>query len=152
MRVWASVEPFRSFDTAFQRSLGFGLTLRAKIDQKQCPAISFLSQLRREGARAPHLDIDRETLRNGDVLSGMVDHYGDRQVALILVSDSGTVQNVSNLLKPGTDAKTFNTELKAEGARRAPAATVDRGGKPVRPSALFRRVSPARRISSSSGF
>ena len=42
----------------------------------------------------------------------MVDHYGTRQVALILVSDAGIVQNVSNLLKPGTDAKTFNIGMK----------------------------------------
>lgn len=68
-------------------------------------------------ARAPHLDIDRETLRDGEVLTGMVDHYGTRQVALLLVSNSGNVQNVSKLLKPGTDAKTFNIGIgRADGA------------------------------------
>ena len=87
-----------------------------QVTEQQCPAITFLARLRGENARALHLDIDRENLRNGDVLNGMVDRYGTRNVELILVSDSGTVQNVSNLLKPGTDAKTFNIGIKrAEG-------------------------------------
>ena len=41
----------------------------------------------------------------------MVDRYGTRNVELILVSDAGVVQNISNLLKSGTDAKTFNIGL-----------------------------------------
>ena len=109
----SSTEPFRSFDTAFQRSIGFEADIGVReITEQQCPAVSFLARLRAENARAPHLDIDREALRNGDVLNGMVDHYGTRQVALILVSDTGTVQNLSNLLKSGTDAKTFNIGMK----------------------------------------
>ena len=89
-----------------------------EVTKQQCPAVSFLSQLRSvQKARFPHLDIDREALNDGEVLNGMVDHYGSRQVALLLVSDTGNVQNVSNLLKPGTDAKTFNIGIKRpEGA------------------------------------
>jgi class 3 adenylate cyclase/serine/threonine protein kinase len=114
----ASLEPFRAFDTAFQRSLGFEADIGVReVTEQQCPALTFLYQLRGAKARPPHLDIDRDALRDGDVLNGMVDHYGSRQVALLLVSDSGTVQNVSSLLKPGTDAKTFNIGMKrADGA------------------------------------
>ncbi len=109
----SSVEPFRSFDTAFQRSIGFEADIGVReVTEQQCPAISFLARLRGENARAPHLDIDREALHNGEVLNGIVDHYGTRQVALFLVSDAGTVQNLSNLLKPGTDAKIFNIGIK----------------------------------------
>ena len=109
----SSIEPFRSLDTAFQRSIGFEADIGVReVTEQQCPAISFLAQLRGENARAPHLDIDREALHNGEVLNGMVDHYGTRQVALFLVSDAGTVQNLSSLLKPGTDAKTFNIGMK----------------------------------------
>ena len=89
-----------------------------QVTEQQCPAITFLARLRGENARALHLDIDRENLRNGDMLNGMVDRYGTRNVELILVSDSGTVQNVSNLLKPGTDAKTFNIGTNAPKAPR----------------------------------
>jgi len=109
----SSIEPFRSLDTAFQRSIGFEADIGVReVTEQQCPAISFLARLRGENARAPHLDIDREALHNGEVLNGMVDHYGTRQVALFLVSDDGTVQNLSSLLKPGTDAKTFNIGMK----------------------------------------
>ncbi len=109
----SSTEPFRSFDAAFQRSIGFEADIGVReVTEQQCPAITFLARLRGENARAPHLDIDREALHNGDVLNGMVDHYGTRQVALFLVSDAGTVQNLSNLLKPGTDAKIFNIGIK----------------------------------------
>jgi hypothetical protein len=34
----------------------------------------------------------------------------------LLVSDGGTVQNVTNLLKPGTDAKTFSIGMQRAGA------------------------------------
>jgi len=109
----SSMEPFRSFDAAFQRSIGFEADIGVReITEKQCPAVSFLARLRRDTARAPHLDVDREALRDGDVLNGMIDHYGAHQVALILVSDTGAVQNLSNLLKQGTDAKTFNIGMK----------------------------------------
>jgi serine/threonine-protein kinase len=72
--------------------------------------------LRGSNARAPRLDIDQENMRGGQVLNGMVDRYGPRGVDLIIVSDTGAVRNVSNQLKPGTDAKTFNIGMpRAEG-------------------------------------
>jgi len=45
----------------------------------------------------------------------MVDHYSGQQIALILVSGSGTVQNVTSLLNPGTDAKTFKIGMRRSG-------------------------------------
>ena len=115
----SSMEPFRSFDIAFQRVIGFEADIGLRqVTEQQCPAITFLARLRGENARALHLDIDREDLRSGDVLKGMVDRYGTRNVELILVSDSGAVQNVSNLLKQGTDAKTFSIGIqRTEGPR-----------------------------------
>ena len=109
----SSIDPFRSFDKAFSHAFGFEADIGVhEITQQQCPAISFLARLRGKNTRAPHLDIEQEDLHNGDVLKGMVDRYGSGQVALILVSDSGTVQNVSNLLRPGTDAKNFNIGMR----------------------------------------
>jgi serine/threonine-protein kinase len=107
----SSEEPFMTFDKEFQRAIGFDPDIRVlQITQKQCPAIGFLARLRGGDARAPRLDIDQENLRNGDVLNGMVDRYGARNVDLIMVSDTGTVQNVA--LKSGTDAKTFNVSMR----------------------------------------
>jgi serine/threonine-protein kinase len=109
----ASAEPFRAFDAAFRRNIGFEADIGVhEITQQQCPAAAFLAGLRGKNARAPRLDIDREDVHNGEVLSGLVDRYGGNQVALFLVSDSGTVQNVSSLLKSGTDAKMFNIGMK----------------------------------------
>jgi serine/threonine-protein kinase len=45
----------------------------------------------------------------------MVDRYGNRNVELLLVSDAGTVQNISGLLKQGIDAKTFSIGLQPRG-------------------------------------
>jgi serine/threonine protein kinase len=114
----SSDRPFMAFDAAFQRAIGFDPDIRVlQVTEQQCPAIAFLSQLRGGSARPPRLDIDQETLRNGEVLKGMVDRFGTRDVDLILVSDAGNVQNVSSLLKPGTDAKTFNVGMRrTEGA------------------------------------
>jgi hypothetical protein len=104
----ASTEPFRVFDSAFKAANGFEADIGVRqVTEQQCPAIAFLAKLRTKDARALHLDIDREDLRSGDVLSGIVDNYGSQNVELLLVSDLGIVQNVSNLLKPGTGAKTF---------------------------------------------
>jgi serine/threonine protein kinase len=113
----SSVEPFKAFDAAFKRQIGFEANIGVRqVTEQQCPAISFLSQLRGNNARIPHLDIEQEDLKSGSVLNGIVDSYGERQIALLLVSDSGTVQNVSNLLKPGMDSKNFALGLKrAEG-------------------------------------
>jgi hypothetical protein len=101
--------PFMAFDKEFQRAMGFDPDIRVlQVAGKQCPAIAFLARLRGGTARAPRLDINQESLHSGQALNGMVDRYGSRIVDLILVSDTGTVKNVSNQLKSGTDAKTFN--------------------------------------------
>jgi serine/threonine-protein kinase len=109
----ASDEPFRKFDSEFKAANGFEADIGVRqVTEQQCPAIAFLAKLHSKDARALHLDIDREYLRSGDVLSGIVDHYGVQNVDLVLVSDAGIVQNVSNLLKPGTDAKTFKIGIR----------------------------------------
>jgi serine/threonine protein kinase len=112
----ASVEPFSTLDTAFKRDNGFeaDITLR-QVTQPQCPAITFLGRLRAERARAPRLDIDKVSLRNGETLTGLVDRFGSRNIELLLVSDGGTVQNVSQQLKQGTDAKTFGIAMQGDG-------------------------------------
>jgi serine/threonine protein kinase len=104
----ASTKPFNKLDADFRRALGFDADIGIRqITEPQCPAITFLDQIRNEQAQAPHLDIDKDNLHNGEVLSGMIDRFGDRNINLILISDGGTVQSLSNLLKTGTDAKTF---------------------------------------------
>jgi len=104
----AATKPFDKLNSDFQRAIGFEADIGLRqVTQAQCPAVTFLNRLRDARNRAPRLDIDKEALRDREVLSGMVDRYGDRAIDLVLVSDGGIVQSVSHLLKPGTDAKTF---------------------------------------------
>jgi serine/threonine-protein kinase len=104
-----SAGPFEVLDRAFKRDNGFEASIGVRqVTQAQCPAVTFLGKLRAERARAPRLQISSTAIRSGEVLTGTVDNYGLRQIELLLISDSGQVQNVTGLLKDGTDAKTFS--------------------------------------------
>ena len=112
----ASLQPFNKFDDAFKRDIGFSPDIGLRqVTQQQCPAVTFLGRLKQDRTRAPRLGIDKVRIKGGDVISGTIDRFGSRNVELLLVADNGTVQNVSNLLKPGIDAKTFNIGLQASG-------------------------------------
>lgn len=113
-----STRPFEVLDRAFQRENGFEASIGVRqVTQAQCPAITFLGKLRAERARAPRLQIAGTSVRSGEVLNGTVENFGIRHVELLLVTDAGMVQNVSYVLKDGTDAKTFSLGLqKTEGA------------------------------------
>jgi serine/threonine protein kinase len=105
-------KPFVDFDKDFQRVMHFAATIDVRlVTEKQCPAIAFLAALRGERAHAPHLDIDQDSLRSSELLTGAVDHYGRSNVDLILVTDTGKAWNVSNMLRLGTDAKTFSIPM-----------------------------------------
>jgi serine/threonine-protein kinase len=105
----ASLQPFYGLDEAFKRDNGFAADIGVRqVTAPQCPAVTFLGRLREDRARAPRLDLEKLSLRSGETLSGTVDRVGSRNVELLLVSDGGMVQNLSSLLKPGTDAKSFS--------------------------------------------
>jgi len=113
----SSVVPFRAFDTAFHQAIGFEADIGVhEITEQQCPTLGFLAGLRDEDVPPPHLDIDRDELHNGEILSGLIDHYGNNNLALVLVSDGGVVQNLSSFLKAGTDAKTFQVGMERRAA------------------------------------
>jgi hypothetical protein len=104
----ASPRPFEGLNSAFQHENGFEATIDVRlVAPPQCPAVTFLGRLR--GVSAPHLRIDGVSLSRsaGDSLVGAVDGFGGWNIVLLLATDSGAVQNVSHLLKPGTDARTF---------------------------------------------
>ncbi len=115
-----SRDPFDKFDKDFGRTIGFDPDINVGlVTDQQCPAVTFLAQLRGQNARAPHLDIDQDKLRYGEKLRGLIDHYSSTSnIDLILVSDAGGVQNLSSQLKPGTGAKIFDIQMRTrpEGA------------------------------------
>jgi serine/threonine protein kinase len=108
----ASRQPFDVLNEAIMRDLGFeaGINIR-QVTTAQCPAVTFLAALRAERQRAPRIDIDRHIVQDGSALTGIIDRFGNRNIELLLVSDAGTVQNVSSFLRPGTDAKSFNLNM-----------------------------------------
>jgi serine/threonine-protein kinase len=102
----ASARPFEALDTAFRHENGFEASIDVRlVNPAQCPAVTFLGSLR--GTTAPHLHIEGVSLGPGEVLTGSLDGFGSRNVELLVATDVGTVQNVSHLLKPGVDGKTF---------------------------------------------
>lgn len=102
----ASARPFEALDSAFRHENGFEASIDVRlVNPAQCPAVTFLGRLR--GTSALHLHIDSVNLGPGAVLTGSVEGFGSRNVELLVATDAGTLQNVSHLLKPGTDAKTF---------------------------------------------
>ncbi len=102
----ASARPFEALDSAFRHENGFEASIDVRlVNPAQCPAVTFLGRLR--GTNAPHLHIDGVNLGPGAVLTGSVEGFGSRNVELLVATDAGTVQNVSHLLRPGTDVRTF---------------------------------------------
>jgi serine/threonine-protein kinase len=108
----ASAKPFELLDQAFLSSQGFEASIGVRlVAQPQCPAVAFLYQLRANRARAPRITLGSVGLRSGEPLVGTVENFANRTVELLLISNSGIVQNVSSALKPGTDALSFALEL-----------------------------------------
>jgi serine/threonine-protein kinase len=117
----ASAAPFDALDKAFKRDLGFEASIGVRlVTQPQCPAIKFLSQLGGSQARTPRITLNSVEVRNGETLSGTIENFANRVVELLLVSDSGEVQSLSYLLKPGTDSLSFSIGLQRSGAVDAP--------------------------------
>jgi serine/threonine-protein kinase len=108
----SSLGPFQMFDSAFRESNGFEADIGLhQVTPPQCPAVAFLNQYRGQRALAPRLEIGETKLRSGETLSGTIDGYGNRHLELLLVSDDGSVLNISRLVKPRGDGVAFNLRL-----------------------------------------
>jgi serine/threonine-protein kinase len=111
-----SAVPFQAFDSAF--------TLANKIEpdvgvrqvaQAQCPALTFLSRVRAGAALAPRLQLASTELRAGDVLSGTFSNVGNHYLTFLLISETGTVHNLSSLLRPEGELRRFDIPLQLTG-------------------------------------
>jgi len=117
----SSMAPFDALDRAFKRDLGFEASIGVRLTtQAQCPAIRFLGQFGTNHARAPRVNLSSVEVRNGETLSGTIENFANRVVELLLVSDGGQVQNLSYLLKPGTDSLSFSVEIRRSGGGGGP--------------------------------
>ncbi|WP_046862973.1 serine/threonine-protein kinase [Microvirga massiliensis] len=141
--------PFQAFDEAFKRALGFEaqISLRLLTDA-QCPAVTFLRKVGIDSARAPKLEIEAFSLKDGEPLSGSVEGFGDQHVDVVLVADDGYVYTLSDYLKRENGTITFNLRLnRPEGGRAKPQLVLAIAspkplallatGKPIAADALF---------------
>jgi serine/threonine-protein kinase len=116
----ASVVPFQTLDSDFKKTNGFEAEIGIRqVTAKQCPAITFLGQLRAQRNAAPQLDIGQTNLRSGGVLTGTIDGYGNRNVELVLVSDDGSVNGLTSLIKTNADRKSFSLRMQINGTSTA---------------------------------
>ena len=51
-------------------------------------------------------------IKPNETLAGNIENFANRVVELLLISEDGQVQNLSYLLKPGTDALSFAIDMK----------------------------------------
>jgi serine/threonine protein kinase len=117
----ASTAPFEALDKAFKRDLGFEASIGVRqVTQAECPAVKFLGQFGSNPARTPRINLSSVEVKNGETLSGTIENFANRIVELLLVSDSGEVQNLSYLLKPGTDSLSFSIDMRRSGAGGGP--------------------------------
>jgi len=108
----ASTAPFDLLDRAFKKSQGFEASIGIRlVTPPQCPAVTFLNRLRGDGSRSPRISLGSVKLRPGETLPGNVENFANRVVELLFISDDGQVQNMSYLLKPGTDALSFSIDI-----------------------------------------
>jgi len=113
--------PFDAFEQAFRGEQGFNASVGVRqIAQPQCPAIAFVNELHVDRTRAPRINLDSVELKGGDLLSGSVENFFNRTIELLLITDNGQVQNLSSLLKPGTDSMSFTIGLQRNRADAAP--------------------------------
>jgi serine/threonine protein kinase len=108
----ASTAPFDLLDRAFKKSQGFEASIGIRlVTPPQCPAVTFLNRLRGDSSRSPRISLGSVKLRPGETLPGNVENFANRVVELLLITDDGQVQNMSYLLRPGTDALSFSIDI-----------------------------------------
>lgn len=108
---------FETLDAAFKSANGFEASIAVRqVTLAQCPAITFLARLRANRAQAPRLQMSQTVLRNGESISGSIEGAGSGSVQLLLVSDTGQVQDCSALLKGSGESRTFNLGMRRSGA------------------------------------
>ncbi|MDB5652392.1 MAG: serine/threonine kinase [Tardiphaga sp.] len=126
----ASPVRLEAFAANFRRELGFAPSVGARVvTDAQCAAVRFMNQLRGERVRTPRISLASTTVQNGETLNGTIENVANRAVDLLLISDTGQVQNLSNLLKPGIDVLSFSIGMQ-------------RSDGPARPQLLIVLASP----------
>jgi serine/threonine-protein kinase len=97
----SEVAPFQQLDREFTAANGFEAKITVgKVEKAQCPAVDMLARIgARERGKAPRIELARDTVRLGDILTGTLEAGPARYLDLILVRDDGTVQSMLPYVK-----------------------------------------------------
>lgn len=95
------------FDEGFKAATGSEAKVVGQwISPKQCATVDFL-QTARHGSQGPTIEIDRRDLHKGDVLSGTIGGAGPEPIRLYWISESGSVEDISERVQDQGERKTF---------------------------------------------
>jgi serine/threonine-protein kinase len=116
-----SAEPFIRLLTDFQQEHGIEPDIGVRLlDERQCPAITFLHEMSRAEGVQPTLKLDKDVLEYGGAIAGTITDAGGRNLWLILVDHRGRFYNLTGLLQEQADgAFRFGIQLSG-GAENAP--------------------------------
>jgi serine/threonine-protein kinase len=104
-----STAPFRGLDEAFRQAAGHEADIGVRpVAAAQCPAVSFLNQLRTTPAAPLKLDLAASSLRAGQPLNGTVSNLGGRDAAVLIVADDGSVRAVPTTRAGSGDSLAFS--------------------------------------------
>ncbi len=102
------------FDTGFKEATGREARVVGQwVSQKQCAAVDFLRAARR-GAQGLTIEIERRDLRTGDVLSGAIDGAGPEPIRLYWISETGSVNDISDRVDNRGERKTFTVPVRRD--------------------------------------
>ena len=97
------------FEAAHTVEPDIGLRL---VDERQCPAVDFLSAVGAGQGSAPVLRLDRDRVEYGGAIRGTITELGDRELWLIMVDQSGRFYNLTGLASElGNGARRFALQL-----------------------------------------
>jgi serine/threonine-protein kinase len=103
----SSEQAFYGLDGAFTKAMGWDAEIDGRqVTGNQCPALAFLSHLKPDFRASPTLNIDKDTIRSGDILSGSLEARG-ANLQFFIVDDQGLVHDVANQLRPVGERQTF---------------------------------------------
>jgi serine/threonine-protein kinase len=103
--------PIQDFYQNFIRSFGFAPQVGARlVEDAQCAALDYLDDwLGRPGTL--RLQLDRDVLSAGDALSGAISGLGERDLALVIVSDNGLVYSLNDMVTRNDEDAAFHTKI-----------------------------------------
>jgi hypothetical protein len=117
----SAVAPFEKLGNEFKRNFGFEAFIRAhRVTPAQCGAVNFLSRMRNQRGPVPSLDVGGgTTLHSGETLTGTIADFGNREVALLLVANDGSVRNLTNTLRTTGNGRSFSIPVQKSSSERA---------------------------------